>query len=155
MEVDIIRTEVFVVDHSDQDEYGNLNVVSKEGKAYRINKKHEPIHSMFTDEMAVEVGYGYFMNKEFIHTARQVKDAIGPTAQETLAKPEPAPTPRSEPAPQAVGMTTKELGDMIRAGKLVEVFGSEVGSGLVVWYRGQILGTTRIEFDGAKLPKFK
>jgi len=59
----------------------------------------------------------------------------------------------TEPAPQAVGMTTKELGDMIRSKQLIPIFGVEVGAELVKWYRSQILGTTRIPFDGAKLPK--
>ena len=64
-------------------------------------------------------------------------------------------TGQAPPAPQAVGMTTKELGDMIRAKQLIPIFGLEAGAELVKWYRGQILGTTRVPFDGDKLPKIK
>ena len=59
------------------------------------------------------------------------------------------------PAPQAVGMITKELGDMIRAEKLTAIFGVKVGGELTRWYRNQTLGITRISYDGADLPKFK
>lgn len=92
-EVEIIRTEVFVVDHSESDEHGNLSVVDKDRVSHKVNKKHESIHSVFTDGMAVEVGYGTFKGFEFIHTARQVKDGIGEikTASEALVKPATAP----------------------------------------------------------------
>lgn len=60
----------------------------------------------------------------------------------------------NQPAPQAVGMLTKEIGDMIRADKLIPIFGKETAIELVGWYREQTLGITRIPFDGAKLPQF-
>jgi len=63
------------------------------------------------------------------------------------------PTPR-EPAPQAVGMITKEIGDHIRAGTLTKIFGAKIAANLVTWYRSQTLGITRINFDGNDLPKF-
>ena len=47
----------------------------------------------------------------------------------------------------------KEVGDMIRSEKLLEVFGTIAANNLLVWYRGQILGTARINFDGKDLPK--
>lgn len=65
------------------------------------------------------------------------------------------PKPLAEPAPQAVGMITKELGDMIRAKYLMTIFGEEVGHELIRWYRSQTLGITRINYDGKNLPKFE
>lgn len=60
-------------------------------------------------------------------------------------------------------MTTKEIGDMFRAGAksgnitavLNTIFGKEIAIELVRWYRSQILGTTRVPFDGKTLPQFK
>jgi len=56
---------------------------------------------------------------------------------------------------QEIGMTVKEIGDMIRTEKLVALFGLEATVELVKWYRGRILATTRIPYDGSKLPDFK
>lgn len=67
----------------------------------------------------------------------------------------PTPPPKPEPAPQAVGMITKEIGDMIRAKYLVSIFGKEAQEELIRWYRSQVLGITRIPYDGEKLPKFE
>lgn len=62
---------------------------------------------------------------------------------------------KPEPAPQAVGMITKEIGDMIRSKYLKPLFGDEAYIELIKWYRGQVLGITRIDFEGAKLPTLK
>ena len=74
--------------------------------------------------------------------------------------PQPIPLAEGEentapPAPQAVGMMTKELGDMIRSGSLVKVFGAKIAVELVSWYRSQVFGITRINYDGKDLPAFK
>lgn len=58
------------------------------------------------------------------------------------------------PNPQAVGMCTKEIGDMIRSKYLKPLFG-DIHIGLIKWYQGQILDITRIPFDKAELPQFK
>lgn len=65
------------------------------------------------------------------------------------------PVSVKEPNPQAVGMITKEIGDMIRAKELNWIFGKKVALNLVRWYRGQVLGITRIECDGKDLPDFE
>ncbi len=62
--------------------------------------------------------------------------------------------PEVKPAPQAVGMIAKEIGDMIRAKYLVTIFGDEAARELIKWYRSQTLGITGIPFDGAKLPQY-
>ena len=60
-----------------------------------------------------------------------------------------------KPAPQAVGMITKEIGDMIRAKYLVTIFGNEIAKELIKWYRSQTLWITGIPFDEAKLPNYE
>lgn len=62
---------------------------------------------------------------------------------------------RPPPAPQAVGMMTKEIGDMIRAEMLGKIFGAKIAVELTKWYRSQTLGITRIPYDGKDLPVFK
>ena len=74
-------------------------------------------------------------------------------------KPEPVPRQPGEdlppPAPQAVGMMTKEIGDMIRTKMLAVIYGAKIANELTKWYRGQTLGITRIAYDGKDLPSFK
>lgn len=80
----------------------------------------------------------------------QSQEQVLPEHQEVIEKAKAQATP---PAPQAVGMITKEIGDMIRAKYLKAIFGDEAQTELIKWYRGQTLGITRINYDGAKLPK--
>ena len=55
----------------------------------------------------------------------------------------------------ARGMSVKELGDMMRAGLLSKIFGETIARALTVWYRGEILGITKVSFDGKDLPKIQ
>ena len=75
-EVEIIRKEIFTVDHCETDDYGNMTVTDHAGGTHKVNAKHKAIHPVFEPGIAVEVGYGEYMQKEFIHTARQVKDGL-------------------------------------------------------------------------------
>ncbi len=75
-EVEIIKKEIIIVDHATIDTAGNLIVTDKVGKEHKVNKNHAAIHSVFEPGMAVEVGYGKYMNTEFIHTAIQAKDIL-------------------------------------------------------------------------------
>ena len=93
-----------------------------------------------------------------------MKPANEPWPEQTDAvKPEEVVPPRVEinkgseapPNPQAVGMITKEIGDMIRAERLNGLFGHDTAVELIKWYRSQTLGITRVPYDGAKLPKFE
>ncbi len=72
---------------------------------------------------------------------------------EALAQSVPT-IPVKEPAPQAVGMTTKEIGNLIISKDINWIFGKKIALKLAEWYRGQILATTRIVYDGKDLPKF-
>ena len=83
--------------------------------------------------------------------------------QEVIEKVVGEATPVKEPAPQAVGMITNNITNMIIAGVnsgkganaiMKAVFGEETSIELVRWWRGQFLGITKVQFDGAKLPDF-
>ena len=71
-EVAIVRTEIFTVESASPDSYENLIVTDKAGVEHRINSKHSSLHPIFQPGKGVEVGYGNFMNREFIHTAKLV-----------------------------------------------------------------------------------
>ncbi len=69
--------------------------------------------------------------------------------------PDHTETPPTQPIGAEIGMTIKELGDLLRANLLYKVFGDEAGTNLLKWYQGRILGTTKVAFDSAKLPPIK
>ena len=67
------------------------------------------------------------------------------------------------PAPQAVGMITNNLTTLMLEGMkqgststfLKPLFGIEASIELAKWYRSQVLGITRIKFEGKDLPDFE
>jgi len=90
-----------------------------------------------------------------IKSAVAVSEELKPPQKPIPPDYEPPDEPEKPPVPpQAVGMTTKEVGDMIRAGKLAIIFGKKIANDLVAWYQVQILGNSRIEFDAKDLPTF-
>lgn len=85
----------------------------------------------------------------------KVVESAMPTEQEMQQVKDSLPPP----APQAVGMCTKEIGDMIRAsqahydtalGILHTLFSAEIAERIIDWYKGQILDITRIAVTGRK-----
>jgi len=159
---DITRTQSIVVDKVETNTYGDLTFTDKEGVSRSIGKARR-IHF----EKTIVPGAGVILNytsnphkpnTEYIYSAELVKDKLPAAVNPPEIKLEPqhlekekivasisgtAP-PLKEPAPQAVGMTTKEIGDMIRAKMLTEVFGKETAIKLLNWYKGQILSTTKV-----------
>ena len=86
------------------------------------------------------------------------EDAKEVAKLEQQSKPDVPPQPGEElpaPAPQAVGMMTKEIGDMMRADRLKAIFGPKITVELIKWYRSQALGITRIPFESKDLPEYK
>lgn len=108
-QVEIIRKEIIVVDHANLDQDGNLIVVDKDKKSHKVNQRHSSLHPVFQPGMAIELGYGSYMNREFIHTAIQVKKELP-----DIPKPEVKHDTKSEPVPQELGMWWKELGECLR-----------------------------------------
>ena len=97
---------------------------------------------------------------DIIPIGEQIHAAEPPPPPEA-PKPEGSETQRASWGPpktipgQQIGMTVKEVGDMIRSKSLVSTFGLDAANELLTWYRGQIIGTTGIVFDGEKFPKYK
>ena len=158
---------VITVKECELDQYGNLNVTDNLGVVTRINKKHESLHPLFQDNYgrAIKLIWANFKDKDYVDKAelfdgepdKQV-ETIHPIHPSTVPQPvrveaPPALKPQ-EPAPQAVGMLIKEIGEHIRTNTLFDIFGETVGNSLIMWYRSQVLGITRITFDGKDLPKF-
>ena len=159
----ITRTQIIVVGEVSKNTFGDLVFTDKAGGQYKIPvKRAQYFEKVIVPGAAVQLNYvsnPHTPGEEYIYSAVQVKDILPPTVTAAIAEsklpPKPKPDPELPPiSGQQTGMTTKELGDMIRAGKLKELFGLEASVELVKWYRSQILATTRITFDGAKLPVF-
>ncbi len=153
--------EVVIIDKVEDDDYQGKafkKVTDKTGKTFNVKygkggtlKEKWPL---LMPGNAIEITWGEFNGKPFV---QDFKVVVG--AQEA-AQLQPAPEAEvaretTPPAPQAVGMMTKELGDMIRSGSLVKVFGAKIAVELVSWYRSQAFGITRINYDGKDLPVFK
>ena len=149
--ITIIRREKFTVDHSEVNDYGDLVVTSKEGSEYKVKSKRTQLFDVFQPDIEVVVGWASYMNHEFIAEATQASQLVSADTPIEEEKPKTEPNP---PNPQALGMVTKEIGDMIRSKYIKTIFGDEASANLITWYRSQVLGITRIVHDGAKLPKF-
>lgn len=158
---------IIVVGQTEKDGYGNL-WATPQGKedAVKISYKRQHLHHLFEQGKAIILHWETYKGKPYVANARLVEGELPegkpietPQPQEPLSPQAKPPTP----AAQAVGMTVKEIGEMVRAGAsvgkltavLTTIFGGETAFELLRWYRSQILGTTRITFDGEKLPKFK
>ena len=159
-EATIIKTQIIVVNEVGQNTYGDMTFTDKEGNPYKISSKRKQyFEKIIVPDVAVQLSYAMSsFGKEYIYSAIQVKDKLPALASEPVPAPDKIPKepipPKPEPAPQAIGMTTKEIGDMIRAKYLVPIFGNEIANELIKWYQSQILGTTRVPFDSSKLPQF-
>ena len=110
-----------------------------------LDKAQKTQRSVYIEKEKNQAGYWNIIKLEQGVEPVSIKESISPTVERP---------PKTEIPGQQIGMTVKEIGDMIRQSKLKEIFGVEATIELVKWYRGQILGTTQIKFDGAKLPSF-
>ncbi len=82
----------------------------------------------------------------FVHDIETVAGALPPATSSVVAPPQPPPRP--EINGQALGMMTKEIGDMIRADKLEIVFGAVNAALIAKWYRGQVSFVTGLPVEG-------
>ena len=148
----IERYEVVQVASHKNNSYGDLLFIDSLGKEYKIGNKRPQFFGAIIDGRAVKLGYAIYKGKEYIATAELYDGQV------KLPQTEPIHTavkPETQPAPQAVGMMTKEIGDHIRAGTLSKFLDVETANNILAWYRGQMLGITKVAFDGAKQPKYK
>ncbi len=156
-------TEAVIIDRVEDDDYQGKDfkrVTDKAGKTFNVkygiggclrDKWH-----LLVPGNAIEITWGKYNGKPFVQDFIVVGEAsevvkLGPKTAESPPLQEGEPPP----APQAVGMLTKEIGDMIRAKMLTTLFGATIKSELVKWYRSQVFGISRITYDGKDLPENK
>ena len=156
--------EIVLSGENRYDQYGNFWFKDKAGEEHKVGaknrKKDELVRVVVgSPNCAVKLIFDTVKGKDgkdydYISGIELLELKVDETKiTEQQVKPQSRET-ASEPAPQAVGMCTKEMGDMIRAKYLKPLFGDEAYLELIKWYRGQILSITRIPYDGTKLPKF-
>ena len=148
---------IIVVGVTRIDGYGNLWVTpAGGGDEVKIGAKRKQLHDLFQQGKAVMCHWETYMNKPYVSDAKLVEGELPPPskAELTAEQEETIRQAISKPDPQAVGMVTKEIGNHIIAGTLSKIFGEEIACNLVIWYRSQILGVSRISYDGSKLPRF-
>lgn len=170
--VEIIDTEVIVLSDSPEDMSGDESYFSfadKSGATHRIKSNRTQSIQTIQGNVgkAIQLNYGEYMGNKFIHFVGLVEGELPPSVEPTL-RPEDQKTVDNAVkstqtiAPQAIGMMTKEIGDMIRAGVekgsvisvLTAIYGRDAAVEVVKWYRSQTLGITRITYDGSSLPQF-
>lgn len=152
---------VIVIGVTRVDEYNNLWVTPKGGgNEVKISVKRAGLHPLFQQGKAVMLHWETYKNIPYVSDAKLVEGEL-PEAQKLESPPlQPGESrvvevPQTPPAPQAVGMITNNICQLIIADKLTAIFGKRIGIELVKWYRSQTLGITRIPFDGKDLPEYK
>lgn len=151
---------VVVVGVTRTDEWNNLWITpAGGGDEVKVSAKRAGLHPLFQQGKAVMLHWETYKNVPYVSDAKSVEGNL-PEAEKLESPPlqsgeEAVEIPKTAPAPQAVGMITKEIGDMMRAEMLSQIFGKKVAIELTKWYRSQTLGITRINYDGKDLPEYK
>ncbi len=100
MEAKIIKYLKFAVKAASPNNYGDLVVHSQNNEEYKISKKREALFGIFQPGNEVIVGYGTYMNKDYIAVAHLAQDfPKGNTVEEEKPKTvSSAPQSKSEPS---------------------------------------------------------
>ncbi len=135
----IVKYLKFIVDVTNQNDYGDLIVDSKGGMQYKISNKRAHLFGIFKPGAEVVVGYASYMNKDYIAVAHLASQfPAGNTVEEefppktTVAESDKHVSPifggvstnenkeaiQAKVQPQERGMWWKELGEMLRAGEI-------------------------------------
>ncbi len=144
-EATIVRSQCIVVNEVGANSYGDLTFTDKENNQYKISvKRKQYFEKVILPNVAVQLNYAMSsFGKEYIYSAVQVKEGLPPpvtpkVVTSSISKTEPKPQPKTEITGQTIGMTTKEVGDLIRAKMLTEVF-KEAAPKVNAWYKSQML----------------
>ena len=150
-EPDIIETIPILVCSREENEYGDLIFTDENGVEYKLKQKRvEKYGSMIQLDRMVELHFAEFRNNKYIHS---IKMSEAPPPDTTSATVENKLVDHAvkqgavidKPSGQEIGMTTKEIGDMIRAEKLSAIFGAEIAIELAEWYKARIKSTTGVK----------
>lgn len=117
-----MKDTVIVVGKTEVDGWGNLWITPKDkGDRVKIAKKREKLHPLFEQGKAVLLHWEVYMDKPYVANAELVTGNL-PEPTKPIEPPlhpdEPKPEELHKIAPQETGMWYKEVGEMIRAGKL-------------------------------------
>ena len=117
-EIKITRDDVVVINTVSNNSYGDLLFTDKGGGEYKISDKRvKHFEGIILPDTAVKLSFALSSRgTEYIHKAVAVAGELPPQAPKL--KPEQPKEKPSEVAPQERGMWWKEVGEMIRAGKI-------------------------------------
>lgn len=124
-EIKIIKKEIAIPVDRNENGYGDILFHDKAGKEYKISNKRAHLGSEIIEGHAVELGYGNYMNRDYIAEARLVEGALPPPQPAHIPDEEGATKLKAEVikyAPQEVGMWLKALGDRIGDGSLEKAY---------------------------------
>lgn len=160
--------DIIVIDRIEDDNYQGKEfkvVIDKDGNRIKIKYGREGALKAkwpLLDEnvgKAIQLSVGYYNNVPFVKDFEVVGDMLPTEKGKETILPEHKQViqeaTKTTPAPQAVGMITKEIGDHIRKATLTPIFGKVIAIKLTEWYRSQVLGITRISCDSKDLPVYK
>jgi hypothetical protein len=158
----IVAQKVVIPTSREVNQYGDLIFFDGNGTQHKIGNKRPQVFESIVIGKAVELYYAQYMERQYICGAKLVEGQL-PEAQEPQILPEhkaeidraveASHSDMPPVAPQAIGMTTKEIGDMIRASikdkdsygaYLIAVFGQDKAKQIVAWYQEQILKNTSL-----------
>lgn len=112
------------------------------------------IHA-YTNNLAIKVTLVKSGNYWNIGSATLMKDEIPIKEESVVAKAEPKAEPKEKPAPQAVGMFYKEVGDHLRQNTLKPIFGADVARRIGKAYKRALLDTLSIPYSEGELDEPK
>ena len=117
------KDTIITVGTTELDGYGNLLVTPQGGgDKIKIAQKREKLHSLFEQGKAVILHWETYMNRPYVSDAKLVEGELPPARKPIMPDTGNIPTEHPKPAPQEVGMWTKELGEAIRSGQLEKDF---------------------------------
>ena len=123
-EITIVKKEIVTPIDRNENTYGDILFHDKAGKEYKISNKRAHLGSEIVEGQAVELGYGNYMNRDYIAEARLVSDNLPPPIKSHIPDEKKAAEMCKEVEtqkpinPQEIGLWFKEVGEMIRAGML-------------------------------------
>jgi len=163
MPVEIKKTTEIIVQSRDYNSYGDLLFSDINGNKYKVgNKRVKYVEDSIIEGRLVKLNWAEAYGKDYIFNAELAELPDGqpqePVSKPVQSKSEPLKEESNKllqhaikegavidkPSGQEVGMTTKEIGDMIRADKLSVLFGAETAKKIAEWYMNRIKSTTGV-----------
>ncbi len=151
-------TEVFVSDwHPDDKDYPI--VYTTEGKTkYALYENHSELKAYIKLNEPCDFVWDWSRTKKkaIVNVYEEGNALLPPPGENEPDKPA-MPPPKSDEfgAGQREGMCWKEVGELIRSGKIINVFGKENAMSITKDYRGYLSATLKLTVDGAKLPQWE